>query len=546
MLLYPLRADEASSVRKAVERSTLDQPGTRPFHLKATFAPRGDSDQASNRSGEIDIWWVSPTEYRREVRTPEFHQIDVLNGDREWQKNEGQYFPEWLRELSVALVRPVPDLDEVLKQIEDADVKKFFGTTHYSWMISSSNGEIQGTLGAGLSIADNTGLIQYGSGFGWSGEYSDYASFHGRMVARTVGAGSPQVIAKVTVLEDLGPAPADLFDAGASDGDVTLLRSVLVDEISMRKNLQPAAPPEWPALESGPTKGALTTTIAVDRSGKVREVGPIISNNPGVNDAARQIIAAMQFQPYLRDGVPVQAVSRITMAFKSARPAGAEMFDTARSYFERGRHAGFPAAAGGSPYVLHATFQLRISGGSIGNGQYTDTWASDTEWRREATVGKSRVIRARHDDKYYRQSDGPDADLMQIVMRAIEPIPAIDTFVESDWKIKRDTVNGTNAMRVLTGYVNPEGEFDPEHVRAFWFDDSGQLLKTYYLGNETRRSEFQDFAGVAVAHRIEVRHNGALGILIQVTDISAGGNTPESTFELHGHEWSRQFTDEVR
>ena len=539
-------ADDAGTVKKAAERSTLNQPGTKPFHLKAILAPKRVSDEGSNRTGEVEIWWVSPTQYRREVRSPEFHQIAIVNGAQEWQKNEGDYFPEWLREISVALIEPVPRLNEVLKQVEDADVKKLFGTTQYSWTIPSSNGEIQGTIGAGLSITDRTGLLQYGSGFGWSGEYSDYRDFHGRTVARTVGGGSPEVVAKVMVLEDLGAAPTDLFDAGASGGDGTLLRTLLVNEVSLRRNLQPAAPPEWPALEDGPVEGALTTTITVDRSGKVREVGTIVSNNPGVNDTARQTIAAMQFQPYLQDGVPVQVVSRITMAFKSARPAGVEAFDTARSYFERGRRAGFPAAAGGSPYVLHATFQVRISGGLIGNGQYTDTWMSDTEWRREATVGNSRVIRARRADKYYRESDGPDAALLQIAMRSLEPIPAIDTFVESDWKIKRDTANGVNAIRVLTGYVNPEGEFDPEHVRAFWFDDSGKLLKTYYLGNETRRSEFQNFAGVMVAHLIQLLHNGGLAMSIQVTDISVGGNVPESTFELRGQEWTHQFTDEVR
>ena len=31
--------DMAHMVKKAVDRSTLDQPGTKPFHLKATLAP---------------------------------------------------------------------------------------------------------------------------------------------------------------------------------------------------------------------------------------------------------------------------------------------------------------------------------------------------------------------------------------------------------------------------------------------------------------------------------------------------------------------------
>jgi hypothetical protein len=539
-------ADDVSEVQKAVERSTLNQPGTPPFHLKASFAPKTPDGGSSNRSGEVERWWASPTQYRREIRTPEFHQIDVISGGREWQKNEGDYFPESLRELSVALVEPVPNLPDVLKQVEEADVKKLFGTTHCSWMISSTNGEIQGTMGAGLSINDRTGLLQFGSGFGWSAELSDYKKFHGRMVARTIGSGSLPLVAKITVLEDLDAVSPNFFDAGATGGDASPLRTLIVDEIALRKNLLPAPSPVWPALEDGPVEGALTTTIVVDRAGKVREVGTIVSNNPGVNDTARQAIGAMQFTPYIEDSVPVQVLSRITMSFQSARLEGADTFDSARNYFERGRQVGFLAAASKSPYLLHATMQARISGGAVGTGQYTDTWISDTEWRREASIGNSRVVRARHGDKYYRQSDGPDAALLQFAMRALEPIPAIDTFVESDWKIKRESVDGANAVRVLTGYVNPEGEFDPEHVRAFWFDDSGQLLKTYYLGNEIRRSKFQDFSGLPIARRIEVLHNGGLGMLIQVTDIASTEPLPAGTFEISGHVWTRAFTDEAR
>ena len=549
ILLLPVflrAADDVSAVKKAVERSTLNQPGTSPFHLKAVFAPQRPDGQASNRSGEVELWWASPTQYRREIRTPEFQQIEVMNDGREWQKTEGDYFPESLRELSVALIEPVPNLADVLKQVEDADVKKLFGATHYSWMISSTNGEIQGTMGAGLAINDSTGLLQFGSGFGWSAEFSDYRKFHGRMVARTISSGSLPLVAKIIVLEDLDAVPGNFFDAGASGGDASPLKTLLVDEMALRKNLLPAPLPVWPALQDGPVEGALTTTIVVDRAGKVREVETIVSNNPGVNETARQAIGAMQFKPYIEDGVPVQVLSRITLSFKSGRPSGSDTFDSARNYFERGRKVGFLAAASKSPYLLHATMQARTSGGVVRTGQYTDTWMSDTEWRREASIGNSRVIRARHGDKYYRQSDGADARLLEFAMRALEPIPAIDTFVESDWKIKRESVDGANAVRVLTGYVNSEGEFDPEHVRAFWFDDRGQLLRVYYLGNEIRRSEFQDFSGVPIARRIEVLPNGGLGMWIQVTDIASTGPLPDGTFEVGGHDWTRAFTDEAR
>ncbi len=75
--LWASAEDLAGVVKKAVEKSTLDQSGTRPFHLKAAYAPSFERDQGLNRVGEIEIWWQSPTQWRREVRSPQFHQ----NGD---------------------------------------------------------------------------------------------------------------------------------------------------------------------------------------------------------------------------------------------------------------------------------------------------------------------------------------------------------------------------------------------------------------------------------------------------------------------------------
>src|SRR4029077_10293645 len=106
------RADDVGAVKKAVERSTLNQPGTKPFHLKAALAPSRERDKDSGRSGEVEIWWASPTQWKHEVRSPEFHQIDIVNGSHEWQKSDGEYFPEWLREVAVALIEPVPLLDQ--------------------------------------------------------------------------------------------------------------------------------------------------------------------------------------------------------------------------------------------------------------------------------------------------------------------------------------------------------------------------------------------------------------------------------------------------
>jgi len=538
-------ADEPEDlVRKAVERCTLNQAETKPFHLKAVLAPSLDRDRGSNRTGEVEYWWASPTRWKREVRSPEFHQIVIVNSEKEWQKNEGDYFPEWLRETSVALIEPVPSLEQVLRQVEEADVHNLMGTTHFSWAMMSTDGNVEKGMGAGLYFTSK-GLLQGGYGLGWGGSYTDYENFHGRMVARTVSVGTPEVTAKVTTLEDLRDLPANAFDSSASGGDATLLRTMVVEEIALRKNLVPLQAVAWPAVQDGPLEGAITTAIVVDRTGKVRELGSILSDNPGLSEAAGKMIEAMQFKPYLQDGLPVQVVSRITMPFKTVRPPGVETFESARTYFERGRQVSFPAAGKGPAYVLHATFQVGLAG-KVDEGQYVDTWKSDDEWRREATVGKNRYVRARHGETRYQLLEGSDGGVLRLVLKAMEPIPALDTFVESDWRMKRDTIDGVNMVRVLAGYESSDGVLDPERARGYWFDESGRLVKTFFRGNETRRFQFEGFGGVQIAHEIRVLHNDKIGMLIRVTEVSASGAVPESTFELHGHEWKRAFTDEVR
>lgn len=533
-------------VRKTAEASTLDQPGTPAFHLKASFAPSYERDRQSGRSGEIEIWWASPTRWRREIRCSQFHQVQIVDGERIWQKNEGAYFPEWLREIVTAIIHPVPFSSELEEQIQRAEVKHLLGTTYLSWPRMSSNGVVEKSMGAGISIKDDSALLFTASGAGWGGGYSDYAKFHNLQVARTVSWGSPEVTAKVTVLEDLGAASADMFNVSLPGGDLRPIKTLAMDEQKTRENLQPGLSFSWPPVQDGPLEGVLTTDVAIDREGKIQEIGTIVSDNPGVSEAARQQIAGMRFKPFLDNDVPVQVYSRITLAFKTVRPQGAEAFESARTWFERGRKVGFPAAGAQKPYILRAEFHARSRSGEIVTGNYKDTWISETQWRREGTFDSSHFVRTRDGAKTFLLAEGPDAKMLAFLFQILEPIPALDTFVESDWRIKPDTVYGVKTVRVLSGYESPEGKLDPERARGFWFDPSGVLVKTFFNGVEARRTEVQEFGEVKVARRVDVLKGEKLAMRIEVTEIVSAGVVPKTTFTLKGHEWTRAFTSEVR
>ncbi len=536
----------AKQVKKAVELCTLDQAGTKPFHLKATLAPSFERDKESGRTGEVEIWWISPTKWRREVRSPEFHQIEIVDGTSDWQKNEGDFLPEWLRETAVEIVNPVPPLEQVLEQVKTAEVRRMMGQININWTAVTGTTEVRNIVRSYIGLREGSEQLLFAGGLGWGGEFKDYTSFHGRMVAETVNVGSPQVTARVKTLEDLGQTPAGFFDAHAAGGDPQPIRTVLVDEISLRKNLLPMDPISWPPLQDGPLEGNVTTRVVVDREGKVREIGTVVSENSAVNDAGSRAAMALRFKPFLVNGIPAQVMSQVTLPFKTVRPTGTETFDTARTYFERGRHLSFPTPGTGSPYILHAEFDAKGISEAVDKGRYEDTWVSESRWRREAWFGKSHYVRSRNGEKGYQLSDGPDVVLLQLVLRILEPIPAIDTFVESDWRIKRDTVNGLRVVRVLAGYESPDGTLDAEQARGYWFDDTGLLLKTFFNGLETRRSVFEDFSGVRVARRIDVLRDEKLAIRIRITQVSPAETLPEKTFEIPKHEWTRAFTAEVR
>src|SRR5262249_35752455 len=144
-----------------------------------------------------------PTEWKREVRCADFHQIAIVSNGKEVQKNEGNYFPDWLRNIATVLIEPVPNLTDVLGQIRGAEVRGIQGRRHFSWMIMASNGTVQKGIGAGLSIGQK-GELESSSTLGASAWIREFKDFHGRLAPMKIDAGTPQITATVDTLEDLG------------------------------------------------------------------------------------------------------------------------------------------------------------------------------------------------------------------------------------------------------------------------------------------------------------------------------------------------------
>jgi hypothetical protein len=447
-------------------------------------------------------------------------------------------------------------MDVLLQRVKTAEVRHmrlpakvddqiaFNDQTNINWAPTGAQVDAQSNGKGYLALLN--GQITYTGGPGWSGQYHDFRDFHSRMVAYTVSSGYLEVTAKVSALEDLGVIPAGSFDATAPGGDVQPIDTVVLDETELRKNLLSGGQAfNWPVLKDGPLEGVVWTEIVLDRTGKIREMNPHVADNAGVQDAAERGFRAMQFQPFLRNGVPVQVVGRLSVPFKTVRPAGVETFDSPRTYFERSRKTSFLAAGAISPYVLRADFQVGTSAG-VQTGRYEDTWVSETEWKREAWVGSSHLVRSQSGEQHYVLSEGPDAAALRMVLTVMEPIPAGDTLTESDWRISRDVVDGISTIRVSRGPEGAKGELDPAQSQGYWFNQTGLLVKTYFKGFEIRPSDAEAYDRVQVARKIDLVRDGKLAMRVTVKEIGPADPTVAKAFRLKGHEWQRAFTAEGR
>jgi len=120
------------------------------------------------------------------------------------------------------------------------------------------------------------------------------------------------------------------------------------------------------------------------------------------------------------------------------------------------------------------------------------------------------------------------------------------TMTESDWRIRRDTLDGAKTIRVFRGPEGPNGELEAGKSQGYWFDDAGDLVKSYTSGFEIRLTAEADYDGVHVARRVEVLKDGKLGMRVSVKDIGSTDPAAAKDFKLKGHEWERAFTSEVR
>jgi hypothetical protein len=298
--------------KKAIERSDMTAPGSRPFVLKAKVV---EITNLANTEypAEIEEYWVAPDKWRRRVRTSSFEETLIVNGDKTSEQITGDYYPNWLRTLVAAIFEPGKPLEGVdLTRSSDNPV---WGGTQICRRFTFMAGVAPVSNKVFSSYCFDGGLLAWVSAPGYSASYKDYKNFAGKRVARTITErieSGTEVQATITELSELKSPEESQF---AVENANKPLQTIRTDEATLRSLALNSTDIVWPTVRSGAVTGTLSLYVCVDRSGHVREVYELNAANLG--DEARDIVRKWQFKPAINQGVPVQVESILTFAFNT-------------------------------------------------------------------------------------------------------------------------------------------------------------------------------------------------------------------------------------
>lgn len=295
---------------RAVQQSKLTLPGSRPFHLKAEIIET--TNPSSEYQAKVEEYWMSPQKWRRTIESPDFSQTLIVNGNEVSEKDTGDYFPWWLNDLVTAMLDPVPKLDQIKKvnlQIskprgtEDSNTCADFRTNIDRWI---------------FCFEGSHGLVASVFARGFDAEFKDIKGFADKRVARLVlidPEPGTTIQAKITELTELHQVDEALFTVQKATPPQEQIKTVQVDQATIRALAQGSTEIKWPSVGGGPTAGRCAVYVSTDRTGRIREVWPQGCDNPGLQDPLREMVKKWQLKPAAQNGAPVQIEGLVTFNF---------------------------------------------------------------------------------------------------------------------------------------------------------------------------------------------------------------------------------------
>jgi hypothetical protein len=211
-----------NAVGVALQKGSLTGDGARPFHIRLTVSE--PENPQSPYQGTIEEWWSAADQYRLQATVKGgMRQTVVMTGGKKTEKDEGDYFPLWLRMFLVALNEPVRNAQALaasgstINQITMPDGRKSDACARGQSKVGTGD---RATETFTVVCFDGDGRLKSYVSPGYGMEFTDFRSFGTKQIARTLSSDpepGTHLVGKVELLEELNGAIDTLFAPLATD-----------------------------------------------------------------------------------------------------------------------------------------------------------------------------------------------------------------------------------------------------------------------------------------------------------------------------------------
>ncbi|MGA8938070.1 MAG: hypothetical protein WB439_02790 [Acidobacteriaceae bacterium] len=306
------------TLEKAFHRSTLGQPGAKPFHVRLEVS------QAKGKPGDyaatIEETWAAPDRWIRTVHAHDVSQVTVMNGSGLHVVTQGEYFPKWLRDFVTGLFAPVPDPNRwdlskaPIEYIELPNGTRSNPCQHAEFNLGEP--PLEQVNFANDCFRASDGLLEMAQSPNYTIEFNDYASFGKLKIARELSeepANRVELAGRVTVLEEAKGVAEQTFDTPAGATDANPLESVILSTPELLSLAGGLPDLIWP--NPIPGHGMFTAWVSIDRDGMVREAHSLNSDESGIAAEMTAELVGRRWKPYLKNGVPTQSEGALVFEY---------------------------------------------------------------------------------------------------------------------------------------------------------------------------------------------------------------------------------------
>jgi len=301
------RVDADTALNRALKSSSLAFEG-KPFHAVMEIGTAG-----TEYSGRVEVWWADQSKYRLVLTSPKFSQEKVVNGDRVFEKNDGDYYPRWLENFVLAVLDPVPIAQNFRIQGPQVSENCLKHEDRPGGITDELTFEV-------VCLKSTEPALDYVLTFYYFMEFKDWKEFGSKNIARSYETrvlDFKPVAGRLITLEELTDPPDETF----AIADVTPLEqqtsTKFVSTLKEESLVEKAPEIKWPGVREGKTEGYMIVYARTDRTGQVRETAKHNSDNPGLESFGMEQALNYKFKPLIVDGVSVQMEMPLVLHFKT-------------------------------------------------------------------------------------------------------------------------------------------------------------------------------------------------------------------------------------